>query len=168
VRHEAHNTLGTVHASLGRLPQATDHHRNALRLAGDLNAQHQETEALLGLAAVCAAQHQHAAAAEHARQALALTDRAGYRLLQAQALTTLATIELAGGQHDQAADHARQALAIHRQTGHLLGEGRTLVVLGHTRRGSTDATTLWRQALSIFTAAGAEPDAARVRDLLAQ
>ena len=165
---DVHNTLGTVHASLGRLRQATDHHRNALRLAGDVNAQYSHTEALLGLAAVCTDEHHHAAATEHARQALALTRRVGYRLLHAQALTTLATIELASGRYDQAADHARQALAIHRQTGHLLGEGRTLVVLGHTCRGGTDAAVLWRQALGIFTAAGAASDAARVRDLLAQ
>src|SRR5205814_8138086 len=139
---------------------AAELRRYAIDVATATTDQHLLVEALLDLSMVV----DRDKALGYAQRALTVAGQAGYRVLEGHAHVALAGIHLDGASPDRAVAHARQALDLHRDTGHRLGQARALVVLG---RGTPDGHDHWTEALEIFTACGAAPEAHATKQLLA-
>jgi DNA-binding SARP family transcriptional activator len=86
---EAYNDLGRVYRLSGRLAEAEEHHRTALRLVGELGHACRKVEVLTDLGTTLHAAGDPGARGYHA-QALDLATTMGYANLQARALVGLA------------------------------------------------------------------------------
>jgi DNA-binding SARP family transcriptional activator/tetratricopeptide (TPR) repeat protein len=161
----ARNALGTLEAVEGAHAAAAELHRYAIDVATATTDQYLLVEALLDLSRVV----DRDKALGYAQRALTVASQAGYRVLEGHAHIALAGIHLGGAGPDRAVAHARQALDLHRDTGHRLGQARALVVLGRCSAVEVDADghDHWTEALEIFTACGAAPEAHATKQLLA-
>lgn len=159
----ARGNLGLAHWRSGRLPAAVEELTRSLDLARRTGWRAEEVSALGTLGAVSAELGLLEQAAGHFTAALALTPDAGPG--RAGLLDGLGEISRFRGRLDQALDQLTQALAMFGE----LGEARARRALGAALRdteGPAAAPPQWRDALAIFTAAGAAPEAGALRDLL--
>jgi tetratricopeptide (TPR) repeat protein len=151
-------------------PDVVTAHLAALELARRTGDRFFEASILVDLSDAHRVLGQLGAARARAVEALTAARAAGFRLLEGRALTALAAAHAAGGGYTEAAALAEEAVRVHRETGHRQGEAAALRVLGETRRRTGQpggAAAAWRLAERLY-AGMRMPEAARVRDLLAE
>jgi tetratricopeptide (TPR) repeat protein len=161
-RAAARVTLGSVLLALGRLDEAGDTYREALKLARERGAHDLEARSLIGLASARSPLDD-----EQDTVALDIARRTEYRLVEGEALTALARAALERTEPAVAAGHARRALTVHRATGHRKGQAQSLDLLGQAvgATGEEDPAPYWREALEILETLGT-PLAATLRQRL--
>ncbi len=120
----AHTRLGQLYLDWGRVDQAMDHLREALRIFGDTGSQWLLPEVYCALAGVQQARGETSLALASAQRALALAEAAGHRVYQARAYCVLGEIF---GHSDpvRAAEYFERSIALLIQSDHPLELART-------------------------------------------
>jgi DNA-binding SARP family transcriptional activator len=153
--------IAEIHRQLGHAEQARTAYAEAIELAHGSGDVQVLVSALCG-EALLAADESPSAAEDVAVEALSLAADD----LRARALTVAGRIALLQGDRSSAADHARRAVLIAREerATDLLADA--LELEANATDDSIRARDALREALSIWTAGGARPDAARIEVLV--
>ncbi|MEV4311369.1 tetratricopeptide repeat protein [Actinocrispum sp. NPDC049592] len=134
---ETLNNLGTAHRRAGRLPQALDHHLDALGIYRQIGDEVGAATALSNTGIVHQRLGQYPQALDHFGQVLVLQERLGDVRQQARTLGNLGVIYEELGRYPEALTHYGQALAKFELIRDRLGEAIALANIGivHQRLG---------------------------------
>jgi tetratricopeptide (TPR) repeat protein len=129
----------------GRLQQAADGYRQAIRLSAQLGDQAGQARAEHNLGLIDGQRGDYGTAGVHFEHALALYQEIADQTGEGRALADLGMIEMGQGRYQQAADYYGRALALCRETGDRLAEGRILarqgrigLHMGHLRQAASN------------------------------
>ncbi|MDR7276626.1 tetratricopeptide repeat protein [Catenuloplanes atrovinosus] len=149
--------LGGVLGQLGRLEQATDQLRQALRLYRRNNDLDGQARACTNLGVIDRLRGRYPSAIAHLKAAHRLYRRAGNRIGEAYPLICLGDLELQQGRYGLSTGYLDEALRLSRETGNLLAEASTLDSLGmlFLRLGQpTEATKRHQAAGALYEQIG--------------
>jgi tetratricopeptide (TPR) repeat protein len=160
------NNLGLLAFAQQHYDEANDYYERALVLRRETHNRSGESATLNNLGKLAYMLHHYDKAEELCRQSLRIRQEIGDRAGEAQTINTLGQIAAARGRYELAEQTINDALAIRRTIHDKAGEGHSLADLGNIKAKQHQdnmATTLYEQAITIFTELNLPNEAERVR-----